>query len=166
MKKRLLGWSKDLTIYGALAIVIAVSVDWYRTKDLPRDNAPNITGELISGEYFDVVAQSHQQPVVVYFWATWCGACRFVTPTIDWLSEYYPVVAVSGASGADGRVQRYMAHREYQFNNLNDPKSDIFRSWGISVTPTIAIVKNGQVVSMTTGITTPPGLLARVMFHQ
>lgn len=166
MNKRLISWTKDLLIYGSLAIVLAMGVDWYRTKDISRDNVPELAAQLNSGEYLDVVEQSYQQPVIVYFWATWCGACRFVTPTIDWLSQHYSVVGVSGASGADERVRRYLSHQDYRFNNINDPYSERFRDWGISVTPTIAIIKDGQIASMTTGVTTPPGLLARIWLNQ
>tara|TARA_Y100001956_G_C4129066_1_gene192341 strand:- start:4067 stop:4567 length:501 start_codon:yes stop_codon:yes gene_type:complete len=166
MKTRLLGWAKDLLIYGSLAVVLAIGVDWYRTKDISRDSAPPLAEHLDSGEYLDVIKQSYEQPVVVYFWATWCGACRFVSPTIDWLSQHYPVVGVSGASGENERVSRYLAHQDYQFNNINDPQSERFSEWGISVTPTIAIVKDGQIASMTTGVTTPPGLLARIWLNQ
>ena len=29
------------------------------------------------------------QPVLVYFWAAWCGPCRLVSPSIDWVANNY-----------------------------------------------------------------------------
>jgi protein-disulfide isomerase-like protein with CxxC motif len=55
-----------------------------------------------------------------------------------------------------------MQHKGYSFNNIDDPKGQLLTRWGVSVTPTIFIIKDGHVESITTGITTPPGLLARI----
>ncbi len=99
---------------------------------------------------------------MVYFWATWCPACKFVSPSVSWLSDYYEVVTVSGASGPQERVDQFMQAKGYQFNNINDPKSSIMQEWSISVTPTIYVLKDGEVSSITTGVTTPIGILARI----
>ena len=166
MKKRLIRFVKELLIYVLVAITIALLVDWYRTKDIPKQVAPALYGQTLSGDQIDVIELSHQQPVVVYFWATWCPACKFVSPSVDWLSQYYPVVTVAGASGPNERVATFLQHSDYQFDTISDTKSALFQQWSIQVTPTIAIIRDGQVASITTGITTPPGLLARVWLNQ
>ena len=114
----------------------------------------------------DLVEASRGKVLVVSFWATWCPVCKCVSPTVDWVSQYYPVVAVSGASGPVERVEAFKQSQGYQFTNVNDEKSELFREWGISMTPTIFIVKDGKIESVTTGITTPPGLLARLWLNQ
>ncbi|WP_394143258.1 protein disulfide oxidoreductase [Vibrio atypicus] len=166
MGMKLLRLSKELVIYLFIAIVIALVVDWYRSKDMPTESAPPFAATLMNGEQVDVIAQSYESPVIVYFWATWCAACKFVSPTVDWISQYYPVVAVSGSSGPNERVSHFLAQKGYGFANINDLGGDLFRKWGISVTPTIAIIKDGQVETITTGITTPPGLLVRTWLNQ
>ncbi len=30
-----------------------------------------------------------EQPVLAYFWASWCGPCRLVSPSIEWVSQEY-----------------------------------------------------------------------------
>ncbi|NEO38266.1 MAG: thioredoxin [Moorea sp. SIOASIH] len=38
---------------------------------------------------FEIEVLKAQQPVLVYFWATWCGPCRLVSPSVDWVAENY-----------------------------------------------------------------------------
>jgi len=125
--------------------------------------APELIGMSIQGENIDVLEMSKEKPVIVYFWATWCIPCKFVSPTISWMSnsEDYDIVGVSIGSGSDTRVKRFMDVNGYDFININDAKGFWGREWGISVTPTVVFIKDGEIKTVTTGITTPPGLLAR-----
>lgn len=166
MKFRPLRWSKEIAKYLLLAIVITTAVDLYRAQYISTEIAPDLVAVDEAGNKVDVIELSYQTPVVIYFWATWCPVCKFVSPTLDWISQYYPVVAVSGASGSDERVEAFKRQHGYQFTNVNDQNSHLFQQWGISVTPTIFIVKDGKIESITTGITTPPGLVARLWLNQ
>jgi hypothetical protein len=51
--------------------------------------------------------------------------------------------------------------KDYSFDVLNDTSGQIGRDWAISVTPTIAIIKDGEIKSITTGVTTPLGIWLR-----
>ncbi|MGD8172734.1 protein disulfide oxidoreductase [Vibrio sp. TRT 21S02] len=160
--KRRKSWTRDVIIYALLSIVLAIAVDVWRTKDMPTENAPPLSGITLSGEFIDAIEMSKNTPVIVYFWATWCAACKFVTPTIDWFNQSYQVIGVSLNSGENRRVSRYMDAHDYQFSNINDVTGDISKQWGILVTPTIIIIDKGEVKTVTTGVTTPWGLLARL----
>ncbi len=166
MKKTFLSRLKELTLYIVLGLVIVVGVDWYRSQDMPKDVAMDFSVQTMDGRLVNINQLSQEQPVVIYFWATWCGACKFVSPTVNWLSDHYAVVAVSGSSGSDQRVKAFLQQKGYQFDNTNDQTGGLFKQWGISLTPTIFVVKDGEVASVTTGITTPPGLLARIWLAQ
>ena len=43
-----------------------------------------IADRQFTGEVFD-----SDRPVLVYFWASWCGPCRLVSPSINWIAEHY-----------------------------------------------------------------------------
>lgn len=72
------------------------------------------------------------KPLVLDFWAEWCGPCRMVSPIIDELSEEY-----------EGRVN---------IGKMNvDENDDVISQFGIRNIPTILFFKNGQLVDKIVG---------------
>ncbi|MEZ8130139.1 protein disulfide oxidoreductase [Enterovibrio norvegicus] len=157
-------WLREFATLVVLFSVMAFAMDWWRTQDMPKGAVPAMPMTTISGDAIDLVALSQDEPVVLYFWATWCPACKFVTPTINWLSDSYPVVSIAMTSGDNRRISAFLNSHDLQFDTVNDEKGTLGQTWGIQATPTIVIIKNGKVESITTGISTPPGLLARLWF--
>lgn len=43
----------------------------------------------ISDAQFEQEVFNSDQPVLVYFWASWCGPCRLVSPSINWVAQTY-----------------------------------------------------------------------------
>jgi thioredoxin 1 len=43
----------------------------------------------IADEQFDNEVYDSDKPVLVYFWASWCGPCRLVSPSINWIADNY-----------------------------------------------------------------------------
>jgi thioredoxin 1 len=71
-------------------------------------------------------------PVVVDFWAPWCGPCRLVSPTIEQLAEEYK-----------GKVK---------VGKLNvDENPEVAGTFGIMSIPTVMVFKKGQPVKATVG---------------
>ncbi|XZO01759.1 MAG: thioredoxin family protein [Microcoleus sp.] len=44
---------------------------------------------VITDEKFETEVLKAEQPVLAYFWAAWCGPCKLVSPSIDWIAENY-----------------------------------------------------------------------------
>ena len=89
-------------------------------KKVTRDNI----SEIKSADY-----------AVLDFWATWCGPCRMLSPTVEALAEKYA-----------GRVE---------FGSVNvDEAEDVAIAYGISVIPTLFFLKKGAVVTKTVGVRT------------
>lgn len=158
IKSKLIGLFK----YLLLLIVVSVAVDLWRSQSMPTQANFNLKAQDINQQWIDIEALSQQKPVVVYFWASWCSICQFVTPSVNWVSDYYPTVGVSLSSGESQKLQRYFEYKQLGFANINDPDSQIGQQWGINVTPTIFIVRHGEIKHITTGFTSPIGLLARL----
>ena len=85
----------------------------------------------ITSEIFESL-KNGQQPLVVDFWATWCGPCRMVAPIIAELAKEY-----------DGQITVGKCDVEE-----ND---DLAAEFGIRNIPTIIFMKDGQVVDKVVG---------------
>jgi len=44
---------------------------------------------VISDNDFETQVLKAEQPVLVYFWAGWCGPCKLVSPSMDWVASNY-----------------------------------------------------------------------------
>jgi thiol-disulfide isomerase/thioredoxin len=103
---------------------------------------------------------------VLYFWATWCPVCPAVSPTVDYVGNHYPTISVALLSGNNDKLKHYAQAKGYEFPIVNDNLNRVSNGWQVSATPTIIIIENGDIVSATAGVTTPPGLFIRLWFHQ
>jgi thioredoxin 1 len=72
------------------------------------------------------------KPVLVDFWAAWCGPCRMVGPIVDQIAEEYDGKAVVGKIDADTQVE-------------------LSAKYGIRSIPTLLVFKNGEVVDKVVG---------------
>jgi thioredoxin 1 len=89
--------------------------------------------ELIAGD----------KPVVIDFWAEWCGPCRMVGPSIEELAHEYEGKVVIGKMNVDDNTETPV---EYSIRNI----------------PTILFIKNGQVVDKQIGAVPKAALEAKV----
>lgn len=83
------------------------------------------------------------KPVVIDFWAEWCGPCRMVSPIIEELAEEYAGKVEIGKMNVD--------------ENVDTPSE-----YGIRNIPTILFFKDGQLVDKQVGVTQKTALKAKV----
>jgi len=86
---------------------------------------------IVTDENFEEVL-NEGKPVVLDFWAEWCGPCRMVGPVIEELAAEY-----------EGRV--IIGKIDVDENN------DVTTQYGIRSIPTVLFIKNGQVVDKLVG---------------
>ena len=82
---------------------------------------------------FEVEVLQSDQPVLVDFWAEWCGPCKMLAPTIDELAEDF------AGKAKVGKVE-------------TDNNKDIAMKYGISALPTVLIFKGGEVKETIVGL--------------
>lgn len=88
--------------------------------------------EQITDATFDMQVLKSDQPVLLDFWAPWCGPCRALGPVIEELASEYA-----------GRVQ--IAKMNVDENPVTPGK------YGIRAIPTLILFKNGEAVEQVTG---------------
>ena len=72
-----------------------------------------------------------EKPVLVDFWASWCGPCRMVGPIIDEIAAEHP---------------------EYKVVKINiDEEPELASQYRVVSIPTLRVMKNGQVVQQSVG---------------
>ncbi|WP_394202924.1 protein disulfide oxidoreductase [Shewanella waksmanii] len=164
-RQRMLSWTKQLVSFLILAVVISAAVDWWRARDFPREQLPSMAAMSLQGEYVDVNALSFEKPVLVYFWGTWCPICSFVSPAVNWMADDYAVVSIAMASGHDAKLTAYLQQQGYRFTTINDNQNQIAQQWSVQLTPTLMVIKDGELKHVTTGFTSLPGMLWRMLLN-
>lgn len=81
---------------------------------------------------FDSVLATKNTPVMVDFWATWCGPCRMVAPVIERVAEEYEGRAIVGKVDVD-------------------ECGDLAMRYGVMSIPTVMVFVNGQPVAKQIG---------------
>ena len=81
--------------------------------------------------YGEALAQN--KPMVLDFWATWCGPCRRVSPIVQELADQYEGQVIVGKL------------------NIEEDADDLVAEFGIRNIPTILFMKDGQVVDKVVG---------------
>jgi len=98
--------------------------------------------ELNDNNFEEMVLNS-DKPVLVDFWAEWCGPCRIVGPIVEELAQDYDGKAVVGKVDVD-------SNRE------------ISMKYGIRNIPTLLVFKNGEVVDKHVGVAQKSVLASKI----
>lgn len=94
----------------------------------------------ITSQNFEELVLKNEKPVLLDFWATWCGPCQMIAPVVAEIAEENPDVAV-------GKV------------NV-DEEMQLAQAFGITSIPTLIVFKNGVNVNTVVGLRSKEQILA------
>ena len=120
-----------------------------------NNQVAELTNQKVSGnthlteftdQNFDEQVLKSDKPVLVDFWATWCGPCRAITPTVEAVAEQFADRTKVGKVNVD--------------ENMN--VTSRYRITGI---PALLLFKNGQVAEQLTGVQSKDAVVKMIERH-
>ena len=97
--------------------------------------------EITDSNFQEILAEG--KPVVMDFWAPWCGPCKMVGPIIDELATEYEGKVIIGKCDVD-------------------ENGDVAAEYGIRNIPTVLFFKNGELVDKQVGSTPKSAYVAKI----
>jgi len=103
------------------------------------------------------------RPVLLDFWATWCGPCQAESPIVNTIAQRYKdrglaVVGVN-TSDEDGLAAQFVRAKKLGFPIVYDEGNKIANSYHVTNLPTLIIIsKSGKIVAIRTGVTSDSAL--------
>jgi len=97
----------------------------------------------ITDQNLNEVVSQNEKPVVMDFWATWCGPCRMIAPHIEEMAAAYHDKAIIGKVNVD-------------------ENPEVSAKYGIRNIPTVIFIKNGEVKDKVVGAVPKTTLIAKL----
>jgi thiol-disulfide isomerase/thioredoxin len=147
-------------VVATVALLLAIRA--FVQRGVASGAAPALVGRDVTGREVSL-ADLRGRPVMVHFWATWCGVCRVQEPSVAALAHDHTVLTVASTSGEARAIRAAMDARGLSFPVVVDAEGDIARTWGVHQFPTsFFLAADQRIRTAETGLTSSLGLRARL----
>lgn len=99
--------------------------------------------QINDANFEEVKTSAGEKPLIIDFWATWCGPCRMIAPIVEEMAEKYADQVIVGKCNVD-------------------ESSDLPMKYGIRNIPTLLFFKNGELVGKSVGALSKPELEEKI----
>jgi thiol-disulfide isomerase/thioredoxin len=133
-----------------------------------NEDAPDFTAEIVANaptaeeKSLDLKA-FRGKPVILDFWATWCGPCQAEAPIVNGIAQRYKdrglVVVGVNTSDEEGLAKVFARKKSLTFPIVYDRGNTIARDFHVSNLPTLIVVsREGKIVAVRRGVTSDSDL--------
>ena len=101
-----------------------------------------MSANVITKENFQTQVMESEKPVLLDFWASWCGPCRMVSPVVDEVAREHP---------------------EWMVGKVNvDEQPELANAFQVMSIPTLVAMRGGKIVNQSVGARPKADILAMV----
>lgn len=132
------------------------------------EDAPDFSGTLVANAPDPAkttfnLSEFRGHPVLLDFWATWCGPCQAEMPIVNGMASRFKdeglVVVGVNTSDAEGLAARFVARRGVTFPIVYDTKDAIAQKFDVHNLPTLVMIsKEGKIMAVRQGVTSDSDL--------
>ena len=155
---------KDWAVALCMGLIIFYAIRWMQPKPEIPEVAPDFQVTTIDGDLIHLKSL-RGRPVVLNFWASWCGPCKTEAPAFSRFATEHPDIPVIGLavdSGSAARVRRTVKDWKITFP-VAIADNTLQRKYDISTLPTTVILDpDGKVKTVHVGIMSERNLINSV----
>lgn len=141
---------KDISIHGQTINISG------KTSPQINDFAPNFVSEDVYGNKLALNNFQGERPVLLVFWATWCGYCAKELPDLKiFTKRYQGLVQVIAVDSGESKqtIKEYIQKKDINFLVLLDEQRKIWNQYLVRGTPTHFLIdKEGKIIAMRPGL--------------
>ena len=153
----LIGLARDWGIALVAALLLIGGWVWFFGGGPASGDAPALRAQTLNGETFDL-HEGEPGPILINFWATWCGPCRSEIPALSAYADdaEVPLLGVSVDEQTSlAQLERFKKRNDMRYEVVWDQTGAASRAWGVGTLPTtFAVSQDGHIVDHRVGTVT------------
>jgi thiol-disulfide isomerase/thioredoxin len=133
------------------------------TEEAPDFTAAVVANGLEADQKTLTMSSLRGRPVVLDFWATWCGPCQAESPIVNGIAQRFKdkglVVIGVNTSDAPGLAERFVAKKNLAFTMVFDETNAVAQKFHVDNLPTLIVIsKEGKISAIRHGVTSDADL--------
>lgn len=151
---------KKLGFYLVAAVFIFAG-QFLVNQDLISGKPPAMNQTTLSGDM--PLLSPRKGPMILYFWAEWCGVCRSMQSSISHVLQDYPGTTIAVQSGDDDKLRAYLNQKQLIWPVVNDHDGNVAQHYGVKAVPALFFINTaGNIVFSSAGFTSEWGIRFRL----